>query len=316
MVQLAARQGASVKTSAIDVITASFVTAIQAGTATLAHISLPLLGIFAIIAFYSTMNELMLSGGAGAGDALATTLLHTIKFGIFYWLLVNLVPLTTAAFQTFFGWGLAPAGSRDLAARMLSPSFLLDIGFRIATPLHDLVDRMSGWSQAWNYFKLMGYTIAAWVIILAFAAVSLHLMTTIIEFHLAVLVCTVLLPWGVLQPTAMLAEFCIGWVTGGLVRILVTGAIVGISVPLFATIQLNTTGGGDPTFFSAVMVALTSFIFAVLAWVIPGRAAAIAGRGTSLVLTGSTILAGAASAARGGMMVRGAVQGVSKMLGQ
>ena len=114
----------------------------------------------------------------------------------------------------------------------------------------------------------------------------------------------------------MLAEFCIGWVTGGLIRILVTGAVVGISVPLFTLVQLNTTGGGDPTFYSSLVVALVSAIFAMLAWIIPGRAAAIAGRGVSLVLTGSTIMSSAASAARGGMAVRGAVQGVSRMLSQ
>ena len=70
-------------------------------------------------------------------------------------------------------------------------------------------------------------------------------MMTIIEYNLAVLVGTVLIPWGVLQPTAFFTEFSIGWLTGGLVRILVTAAIVGTAIPLFDLVQFRTTGGGD-----------------------------------------------------------------------
>jgi type IV secretory pathway TrbL component len=76
--------------------------------------------------------------------------------------------------------------------------------------------------------------------------IALHLMMTIIEFHLAVMAATVLLPWGVLQPTAFFAEFSLGWVTGGLVRVLLTSAMIGIATPLFASVKL-TTVGSDPT---------------------------------------------------------------------
>src|SRR5438552_6507109 len=117
-------------------------------------------------------------------------------------------------------------------------------------------------------------------------------MMTIIGCYLSVLVSAVLVPWGVLQPTAFFTEFAIGWMTGGLVRILVTAAVVGTAVPLFDLVSFRTTGGGDPTFYSAIVTGLTSAVFGILSWVIPGRAAAIAGRGVSLALHGGTVMAG------------------------
>src|SRR5207249_616822 len=129
--------------------------------------------------------------------------------------------------------------------------------------------------------------------------VAVHLMMTIIEFNLATLVGTVLVPWGVLQPTAFFTEFSIGWLTGGLVRVLVTGAIMGIAVPLFDLLAVTTTSGGDPSAYSALIMALTAGVFAILSWVVPGRAAAIAGRGVSLALHGGAIMTAAAGGLRG-----------------
>src|SRR2546430_11196557 len=113
--------------------------------------------------------------------------------------------------------------------------------------------RFTGWSSLWNFYLLAFYMVTYWVIVVAFAFVALHLAMTIIEYYMAVMIGAVLIPWGVLQPTAFLTEFSIGWLTGGLVWILVTAAIVGISVPLLQIVTLNTTGGGDPTLYSALI---------------------------------------------------------------
>jgi type IV secretory pathway TrbL component len=177
-----------------------------------------------------------------------------------------------------------------------------------------LMDRSVGITQMFNWGNNFLYWIAHTLIILSFFLVALHLMMTIIEYHMAVLVGAVLIPWGVLQPTAFFSEFSIGWLTGGLVRVLVTGAIVGIAVPLFAMLQLTTTPGGDPSFYSAIIMGLTSLVFAILAWLIPGRAAAIAGRGVSLALHGGALIAGAAGGMRGVIAVYGAIRGVSSLL--
>ena len=229
----------------LDTITTAFVGALQAGSSALQAYSLPLLGAFALIAFYLHLGPLVASG-AVLGEALGSVLLTVLKIGVFYWLLVNLSPLATAAFRTFFQWGLAPTGGGLSQASFLHPSTLIDLGFRAALPLQQLMGKFTGWASLWNFYLLAFYMVAYWGIVIAFAFVALHLMVTIIEYHMAVMVGAVLIPWGVLQPTAFFTEFSIGWLTGGLVRILVTAGIVGIAVPLFDLVTLHTTGGGDP----------------------------------------------------------------------
>lgn len=298
----------------LDTITAAFVGAIQAGTGALAAYSLPLLAAFALIAFYVHVGPLVASGGAQVGDAVAGVVLIAVKAGVFYWLLVNLAPMATAAFATFLQWGVTPASSGFSGAAFLAPSKVLDVGFVLATPIRAFTDRLLNWAAVWNWPTLLTYTLTYYLILLAFGFIALHLMMTIIEYHLAVLVGTVLIPWGVLQPTAFFSEFSLGWITGGLVRVLVTSSIVGIAVPLFSLVKLTRTAGEDPTLFTALVAGLTSGIFAILSWVIPGRAAAIAGRGVSLALHGGTILAGAAGAGRGVLLVSHVMRGASSLL--
>ena len=57
-----------------------------------------------------------------------------------------------------------------------------------------------------------------------------------------------------------------------------------------------------------------TLVFAILSWIVPGRAAAIAGRGVSLAVRGGTLLAGAAGPLRGVIMVQQVIRGISQML--
>ena len=77
-------------------------------------------------------------------------------------------------------------------------------------------------------------------------------MMTQIEYHLAVMLGAILIPFSIFGPTAFLAEFCISWLTGCLLRVLLTASIVGIGFPLFSTGTLALTPGGDPTNYSTV----------------------------------------------------------------
>ena len=65
--------------------------------------------------------------------------------------------------------------------------------------------------------------------------------------------------------------------------------MLGIALPLFAL--LNRPAEGFITLYNTVMLIGGAFIFAVLAWVIPARAAGIASRGMSLAIHGGTVTA-------------------------
>ena len=134
---------------------------------------------------------------------MASVLLSALKTGVFYWLLVNLSPLATAAFDTFLQWGIAPAGGVS-AATFQAPSQIINLGFRAAGPIKLFIDRLAGWSAMWNFFTLAAYVAPWWIIVIAFACVALHLMITIIEYHMAVLAGAVLIPWERARPDRLL----------------------------------------------------------------------------------------------------------------
>ena len=85
------------------------------------------------------------------------------------------------------------------------------------------------------------YNLASIAIIVAFPCVGVALMVTQIEYHLAVMIGAVLIPFGVFGPTAFLSEFCIGWITGSLLRVLVTTVLAGLGFPLFTTAVIALT---------------------------------------------------------------------------
>lgn len=297
----------------LDLVTQTYVTALQGGLDTLAVYSIPLLAAFATIAFYTHMWPVVMSGSGLMADGLAETLLLLVKFGTFYWLLIHLGAITDAALQTFLQWGLGAGGSMTLDTYK-QPSVIVDQGFRVAKPL---IDFQVGFLQRLVpafAMTLWGYSLGYWCVVLSFMAVALHLMMVIIEYYLAVMCAAVLLPWGVLSVTAFFTEFSLGWFTGGLVRIMLTTVMGGLATPIFENAAVKTTAGNDPSWYGGILMAVVSIVYAILSWVIPGRAAHIAGRGVSLALHAGTVMATAAGPGRGVLMVTSAIRGFSQLM--
>ena len=295
-----------------DDITRAFVTTLEGGTLSLGAFSLPLLGAFALIGWYWNFGRSLAMAGGLMGDALASALLYAVNIGVAYWLLVNLSGMATAAYQTFLQWGIA-AGGGATSGLLLTPSGVVDLGFQIAAPLMDYSARQTGWSALWNISHIFMYDLAATAIVWSFPFVAIALMVTQIEYHLAVMVGAVLIPFGIFGPTAFLTEFCIGWITGSLLRVLVTCVLVGVGMPLFSTAVTALTPGGDPTKYSTMIVALISLLYAGLAWWVPNKAATMCGR-VALGLSASTVISGAMGLARVPLAAAQAVRGVSRMI--
>ena len=296
----------------LDTITTAFVAAIGGATITLTQQSLKILAVAALLAYCVAMWPLVLS----QGEALGSFLLIIVRIGIFYWLCVGLAALALAAFDSFVVWGTMPSGGRFGAADFLHPSRTVDLGFKAVWPLEYALAKMSGMPTSWHL--LITYTLAKVVIIVAFGCVAFHLMMTLIEFHLAVMAGTILVPWGILGPTSFLAEFALSWITAGLIRVFLTVVIMSISVPLFETLKMAETPGGDPTAYSAFIFAITAGIFALLAWQVPKRAAQVGGRGMALALGGEVLAHGAQTGYRAVLTAAGgigqAVRGTSRLM--
>jgi hypothetical protein len=72
--------------------------------------------------------------------------------------------------------------------------------------------------------------------------------------------------------------------------------------------------GPDPTVFQSLSMAFGALMFAVLAWVVPSRAAGIGGRGMALALGGEHFIAGGLMGVRAAQQLAGgAIRGVSRL---
>ena len=201
--------------------------------------------------------------------------------------------------------GAGGTGGTILTVEMIQkPSFIMTEGLKAAYPV---ADQASWFERIWASVKMLnkpGEMVAYWFVVLAFLAITTHHMMMLIEYHLAVMCAAVLIPWGLWSATSSVGEFAVGWLTGGFIRALVSTAMLGIALPLFAL--LNKPAEGFITLYNTVMLIGGAFIFAVLAWVIPARAAGIASRGMSLAVHGGALTAQAMTFARFGMMAQGA----------
>jgi type IV secretion system protein TrbL len=280
----------------------AFTQAFDAAATTLVGVGLTLLGVIAVIAWYTSYRYTVFSTGAGLSEAMAGGVLLMITVGVTMWIVTNLPTMTEALFRTFAYWG---SGGRVSPDMLLDPASIVDQGFQQARPIRDFTDRIVSWLKVWDWDTLFLYSLSYYLIVLGFFFVGLTLMVTTIELKLAVMLGAVLVPLAVWQTSAFLAEAAIGWILGGAVRVFVLAALLGIAQPLFARIT-PTLGGGDPDFKSAVLCGFVAILFAIVVWVVPRRAAGLVGSG--LALTGQDVLAGAMTGVRGAMVVVHGVQ--------
>jgi P-type conjugative transfer protein TrbL len=306
-----------VNSTVFNDITNAFITPIQGGFAVLWAYALPLLGVLGLIYLLLQLCQAV-SRGASLNDLLATLIWSAVKIGVFYWVIVVFRDLAVAALETFVLWGLAPGGGQFGLPEFLNPSGIVDAGFRAAVPLQDFIVRQTGWAALFNWPQLMLYRAAYVLVVLGFMGMALAVMVALIEMWLAIMAGAVLFPWGILAQTMFLSELAIAWIAAGLVRMFITAALMGISVPLFAMAALPADPGADPDIYGSLILMVVAVLFAILVWVIPNRAAGIAGKGAALALTGEHIVSagmagaqGAQFAARAGAEV---VRGVSHMV--
>jgi type IV secretion system protein TrbL len=297
----------------LDSLLASFVSALVAGFAVLHVYSLPFLGVAAQLAWLRGVYPLI-RAGIHPGEIWAHAVLMAISLAAYIFLLSHFRELTQLVFTLAADLGAKVGGLSGTV--LLSPSGVFEAGTAAVSPIQDFLARMTGWTAIKSLHTILQYTLAYVLVMAAFLGVALNITLTIIEFHFAVLVATVLVPWAPLGPTAFLAEFSLGWVAGMVVRVLVQTAVIGLSIPLFETLVFTAVTEQDPDFWEALAVVGGALLFFLLSWIIPNRAVALTARG--LAIGGDAVLAGASSAARGVVGFYGAGQqvaaGVSRLV--
>jgi type IV secretory pathway TrbL component len=305
-------------TDILNRITGAFAVTLDGAFAALHAYSLGLLSILGLIYLLYSIGRMQTAGG-GSLSALGDFLWVAIRIGVFVFIVLVLYDLLwNGAFMTFLQWGLAAGGGTFGLTSFLNPSSVVDAGFRAALPLYIFLDNLTGPGKLWNLDVTLTYLVSYWVIVFAYGLIALAAMMTIIEMKLAIATSAVLVPWAVLTHTAVLGELSLSWLTAGLVRVLLTAALLSIGVPLFEILAIPP--GRDPMLHEAIVMAIAAGVFAVSAWVLPARAASIGGRGMALALgadipvrAGMAGVSGVRYAANAGQSV---IRGVSQMLPQ
>jgi type IV secretory pathway TrbL component len=297
----------------VDDMTGAFLAALQAGGQALAVFMLPILGVCAIISWYREYPATVMSAGAGLGDALAHGMLLIFAAGCYLFLLTQIFQIAQAALDTVFMWGLMGAGGPVTSAQLRAPSFILAAGLKTAQPIADFDTWFRAVQSTVRLAAHPGDLIAYWAIILSFIGITAHHMMMLIEYHLAVMLASVLIPWGIWRMTSGIAEFSLGWLTGGLIRALVSSALIGIATPLFELLNKPVPGAGFFTIWQTFILMGGSLIYLVLCWVIPAQAARIAGH-ASLGLTGATLFSAAMTTARFAMMALSAGSSATRVI--
>jgi type IV secretory pathway TrbL component len=286
--------------SIVNEITGAFLDAIEGLGTSLSSYSLLILGICFLISYYREYSATVMSSGTGLGDALAHFLTLMFACGCYMFVLFHLFPLANAALETVFAWGLA--GSAQVGVGQIrSHAFIMEAGLKSARNIADFDTWFRAVQSTVRLAAHPGDLIAYWCIVLSFIGITAHHMMMLIEYNLAVALGAVLIPWGVWRVTSGVAEFAFGWLTGGLIRALVSSAIIGIATPAFELLARPVPGSGFFTIWETLVLMGGSMIFLVLAWCIPAQAARLAGQ-ASLGLTGSTLFSAAMSTARFGLM--------------
>jgi len=260
----------------------------------------------------------MLNGGSG----LHAVLPQIFSIGIWYWISVSLAAMGIAAFDTFTQFG-ATIGTTGSPNSFLIPSQVWQLGWDAARPLLRVADTYSGWSVLWNFFTIAIFYLSALALILAYGFMAFFIMLVQIEFRLGLMLSAILLPLGVYQGTAFMAEFGLGMLCASLVRTFITTALLALSGPLIQLVVPQLAPNGDPTFETAIVMAFVSVSYVLLLLSMARKASTLAVRGLGLGLGSQMSLgniAGGAAMALGpagrlaGAAASGAMRGGSRLV--
>jgi type IV secretion system protein TrbL len=205
-------------------------------------------------------------------DVLAHLVKKTLYIGFFAFLIGNFNGLAQIIYNSFAGIGLKAAGSNLSAAQLAQPGRVAQVGLTASQPLLDAAGQLVGPVAFFSNFVVIVVLVVAWfIVIAAFFIMAVQLFVTLIEFKLTTLAGFILVPFGLFNKTAFLAEKVLGNVVASGVKVLVLAVVVGIGTTLFS--QFNQGfGSNPPTFEGSLSLALAALSLLGLSIYAPGIA--------------------------------------------
>jgi type IV secretion system protein TrbL len=255
-------------------------------------------------------------------DIIARLIRKTLYVGFFAFIVSNFNSLAQIIFNSFAGLGLKAAGSGLSAEQLLQPGRVAQVGIDAGKPILQAASQLMGYISFFeNFIQIFVLLIAWFVVLVAFFILAVQLFITLIEFKLTTLAGFVLVPFGLFNKTAFLAERVLGNVIASGVKVLVLAIIIGIGTTLFSQFTQG-FGGNQPTLEDAMALVLASLALLGLGIFGPGIATGLAAgapqlgagaaAGTALA-AGGLAVAGAMTATAGAGLAAGAARGAASL---
>src|SRR5919205_1772243 len=193
----------------------------------------------------------------GADEDIIARLVKKILFvGVFAYLIGNWNSLARIVFESFAGLGLKASGTSLSSADFLRPGRIAQVGLDAGRPILESISALMGYVSFFENFVQIAVLLFAWIVVLlAFFILAIQLLVTLIEFKLTTLAGFVLVPFGLFNKTAFLAERVLGNVVASGVKVLVLAVIVGIGTTLFGEFTQG-FGGSQPSLEDALALVL------------------------------------------------------------
>lgn len=255
-----------------------------------------------------TLAALFWAWGAD-DDILARLIKKTLFVGVFAYIIGNWNTLARIVFESFAGLGLIASGGALSATELLQPGRIAEIGLEAGRPILASIAELMGFVSFFENFIQISILLFAWlVVLLSFFILAIQLFVTLIEFKLATLAGFILVPFGLFNKTAFMAERVLGLVISSGVKVLVLAVIVGIGSTIFGEFTAGFTG--EPTIEDAMAIVLAALSMLALGIFGPGIANGIVSGGPQL---GAGAAVGTGLAAGG--MAMGGVAGAKLAAG-
>ncbi|MDI1325624.1 MAG: P-type conjugative transfer protein TrbL [Brevundimonas sp.] len=227
-------------------------------------------------------------------EVLASGFGKVLLIGAFAWLINDWQQLSETIYAGFIELGLTAGGGSLSRADFLNPGAILAQGWEIVkalgetpAPVDNPLDVVGNMSDA----LILGLAMIG--IMLAFAVLALQIIVALLEFKIVTLGGFVLLPFGIWNKSAFLAERPLGYVVSSGLKVLALALVISGARTIFDQLQPS----ANPDIYEALSILVAAILLAMLALFIPNLAAALVTGGPAL---------GAGSAVTGALAVGGA----------
>ena len=240
-------------------------------------------------------------------EVLASGFGKVLLIGAFAWLINDWQRLSETIYAGFIELGLTAGGGSLSRADFLNPGAILAQGWQIVkalgetpAPVDNPLDVVGNMADA----LILGLAMIG--IMLAFAVLALQIIVALLEFKIVTLGGFVLLPFGIWNKSAFLAERPLGYVVSSGLKVLALAIVVSGARTIFDQLQPSS----NPDIYEALSILVAAILLAMLALFIPNLASALVTGGPALgagaALAGTLAVGGVGALGAAGIAGAGA----------